>query len=181
VHFKEADADTSFANMESPMMNRTASRALLVVSALSALGVAACATATPQTVAADQRVESAEFREDQREDGAAFDRKQEDQRSALVADQAKERVDVSASNVDDRRTFVIESRERVARLDARIVELKALGKSVSPAVTEARDAVLAHINTNETSTVTHALWMKDRDMVKAELTALTNQVERASK
>lgn len=163
------------------MMNRSASRAFLIVSAIGAVVVGGCATATPQTVAAEQRTENAEFREDQREDGAAFDRKQEDQRSALVADQAKERVDVSASNMADRKTFTIDARERVARLDARIVEMKALGKSVTPAVTEARDAVMAHINSNETAAVSHAMWMKDRDTVNAEITALTNQIERASK
>jgi hypothetical protein len=162
------------------MLKRTVTLTLRVFAVVSVVAVVGCATtATPQTVAADQRKENAEFREDQREDSAAFDRQQQDERSALRADQAKARVDVKMSNEQDQKNFAIEARERVAKLDARVVELRKLGKRVSPEIISARDAVLAHIELTDDTPMTHDAWMKDRDAVNAELAALSSSIDRA--
>ena len=153
-------------------------RLLSFSAVLLALGVTGCATQTPATVAQDQRTETRELNADQKEDSAAFDRMQQDERSGLKADQAQERSDVAMSNAADQQKFVIDARERVAKLDARIAEQRKLGRPVDQATVDARTAVLAHIELSDDTPMTHATWMKHRDEIDAELTALSNAIDR---
>jgi hypothetical protein len=82
------------------------------------------------------------------------------------------------SNAADQEKFVIEARERLAKIDARIAEQRKLGRPVDQATVDARTAATAHIELSDDTPMTYKSWTKHRDDINAELAALTNQLER---
>ena len=66
--------------------------------------------------------------------------KKVDQKSAVTP---RSSCGCSANELDQSK-FAIDVRERIAKYDARMVELRKIGKRIDPATVAARDAIAAH-------------------------------------
>lgn len=144
------------------------------------LGPIGCTTAD-KSVAESQRDERSDLSADQSEQRAAFERKQQDERSGLTADQAHEIVEGEMANVGDQRNFAIDARERLAKLDARVVELRKNGRRVDDGAMAARDAIVTHIAVFDDEVMARTVWTTHKDQLNSELSALSNRLDQIAK
>jgi hypothetical protein len=156
-------------------------KSLALPLAIAAPMAVSCATTTPETVAEAQRDDRIELTVEQREEKAAFEKKQQNERSGLVADQATANATAAMANELDQSKFAIDVRERIAKYDARMVELRKIGKPIDPATVAARDAIAAHNELCDNEKMSQEVWSSHRDQLNSELVALGNQIERDAK
>lgn len=153
---------------------------------LSAPLVTACAS-TPATQSEHQREEKRDLSQEQLESRAAAERQQSERRADLAAHQAGEDLNAEAQVDKAAATFTVEqskyaisAKEQLAKIDARIVELRRLGKTIEPATTHARDAVAAHLQAFDDEAMSRDAWIKHCDALDSEMVALDNQVDRVA-
>lgn len=168
------------------MLNRT-NTAFLAVAACAFVGAAsmACSSTSSSKLAAEHSEERAELSEEQVTERAELERQQREEQVALNANQARDHVKANASAVKgevsfeaEQSTFAIDAKEKLARLDARIVELQRLGSSIDDSTMRARDEVARHIAACDDEVMSREVWLKHKEGVSSELAALTNQVKR---
>lgn len=163
-------------------MHRNSQPRLLVLAFLAAtvalvVGTAAACGTPEKTVTESRREERSDLTSEQVEKKAAFDRKQQDERTTLTADQAREAITIEMVKNDDQTRFAIDARERLAKLDARVVEMRKLGKKIDVSAVEARDAIQAHIATFDNEPMARVDWSIQRDQVDSELKLLGERLD----
>lgn len=166
---------------------KTIATSLFAVVASLSLGVG-CATTNPDKLAAEHSEERIELADDQNKEHAKVDREQQEERIELAADQARENVDVAAKDVKkdvtqeaEQAKFAIDAREQLAKFDARIAELRKLGKPVDESTARARNVIAARIDACDNEVLEKASWTAQRDVITSELKALDNQLGRIEK
>lgn len=75
-------------------------------------------------------------------------------------------------------TFAIDAKEKLAKLDARLLELERLGRSIDDSTMRAHDEVARHIAACDDEIMSRETWLKHKEQVAVELPALSNQVKR---
>lgn len=156
------------------------------LAALAALAPLSVSCASPDKIEADHRDERADLKTEQTEEQAKMDRDHREERVDQNAQQARENVDVDAraaknevNNEADQARFVVDARESLAKLDARIAELRRKGKPVDQVTLNARAAVATHIETCANDRMmTKEAWTVHHEELKAQLVALDTQVKR---
>ncbi len=156
------------------------------VAALAVLAPLSVACASPEKVEADHRDERTDLRHEQTEEQAKMDRDHREERVDQNAQQARENVDVDAraaksevTNEADQARFIVDARESLAKLDARIAELRRRGKPVDQVALNARAAVSTHIETCANDrTMAKEAWTVHHEELKAQLVVLDTQVKR---
>ncbi|HEY1098112.1 MAG TPA: hypothetical protein VGF99_04260 [Myxococcota bacterium] len=164
---------------------KTVALSLFAVVATIGMG---CATTDPDKLAAKHSEERIELADDQNKEHAAVDREQQEERIELAADQARENVNASEKGVKrevgqeaEQAKFAIDARERLAKFDARMAELRKLGKPVDESTARARNVIAARIDACDDEILDKQSWTAQRDVIKSELDALDNQIDRIEK
>lgn len=156
------------------------------VLALAVLAPLTASCASPDKIEAEQRSDRAELKHDQTEEHAAMERDHREERVDQNAEQARENVDVDVraaknevSNEAEQAHVLVDARESLAKLDARIAELRRKGKPVDQVALNARAAVATHIDAcaNDRQMSKDA-WSVHHNELKAQLVVLETQVKR---
>lgn len=162
--------------------------AIALFAVVATIGTGCATTTDPDKVAAEHSEERIELADDQNKEHAAMDRGQQEERIELAADQARENVDIAAKDVKkdvtqeaEQAKFAIDSREQLAKFDARVAELRKLGKPVDESTTRARNVIAARIDACDNEILDKAAWTAQRDVIVSELKALDNQIGRMEK
>lgn len=159
--------------------------ALTGLATLGIVGGVGCAQTSSAELASKHSTERAELAEKQVDEQAELDRKQREARVDLAADQAREHVAVDATSTKkevtfeaEQERFAIDVKEKLAKLDARIDELRRTGHSIDMATLQARDEVARDIAACDGEMDNRDAWLQQKESIQVKLTALTNQVKR---